>query len=986
MQPHWRRWHGALEHALSGLLIFALPCAMLVLSVLALQTWAPRYAHDAPLRLPMHVLEDSDAQLTAETARTALEHQPQVLLRDTHLAEAPFWFSFSVPPPGLDSPSVVEFPSRHLVRLACWGGRQLDSLGEADRVHQQGRLFDSQAGFGLRLQDLAPGMQVLCQAQLIGPGRLTVQQWDERALRTATRAFERNAGLLEGGIVLLALFVFITALINRNSTYVLFAVWLLINLRMGALSAGWDVQWLGHNVPVDWLIQGRPITLALLYVVTFVLFRSLFREELPKVGFQPLLNLTQWSCALMLVLSVALPYAQFLPLIWLFTAVGSLVLVFFLVRIVVITHSTVAAWYGASIGVTLLASGYEVVAAAFGLQTWIGSVNSVTAALSSSLLATMAIAAQMRQEHRQRVQAQTELEHTYNVIPLGLFTLDPQGHFIAANPALQAALGPAVLVPGRDHWDHYFDDTPWQRLLHSLNAQPVAEFEVRGRTDDPQLSQGRRFLVKASRAGGRIEGSLQDVTERALATERLQFLANHDPLTQVLNRNGVQAELERALQPAGPGQDQALALAYLDLDRFKLINDMFGHSAGDEVLRQVCSRVDEVLQGGMHLGRVGGDEFVILMPNTHLANATLICQDIVNSLGNRPYRVGDLSFQVHGSVGLIEVVRGSSAKDAVSTADRACREAKKKRGSHLVVFERDSCVFQEHEAEIRLAGLLSGSDEIEGLYLEMQPIMSLKEPHHSLNFEVLLRMRDPDGQEVPTTRLITAAENSGRMGVIDRWVLRQTLAWMREQHGKLKHTRFICMNLSGASLNDERFVQDVVRMLEQYADVAPRLCLEITESVALHDLENTRRFIAQVHGFGAKVALDDFGAGYTSFSYLKELRGDLLKIDGGFIVNMNEHPANVAIVEAIVGLARNLGMKTIAEWAEDSATVQTLAEIGVDYVQGFAIARSQPPERLLRMRSSADFVADADLLHYLLLQAWPAPSLFSDPKPGQSTH
>lgn len=168
MQPHWRRWHGALEHALSGLLIFALPCAMLVLSVLALQTWAPRYAHDAPLRLPMHVLEDSDAQLTAETARTALEHQPQVLLRDTHLAEAPFWFSFSVPPPGLDSPSVVEFPSRHLVRLACWGGRQLDSLGEADRVHQQGRLFDSQAGFGLRLQDLAPGMQVLCQAQLIG--------------------------------------------------------------------------------------------------------------------------------------------------------------------------------------------------------------------------------------------------------------------------------------------------------------------------------------------------------------------------------------------------------------------------------------------------------------------------------------------------------------------------------------------------------------------------------------------------------------------------------------------------------------------------------------------------------------------------------------------------------------------------------------------------------------------------------------------------
>ena len=247
-------------------------------------------------------------------------------------------------------------------------------------------------------------------------------------------------------------------------------------------------------------------------------------------------------------------------------------------------------------------------------------------------------------------------------------------------------------------------------------------------------------------------------------------------------------------------------------------------------------------------------------------------------------------------------------------------------------------------------------------------------------------MRDAAGQLVPTPRLITAAENSGRMGMIDRWVLRQTLTWVRENHGRLKHTRFICMNLSGASLNDENFLQDAVQLLQAYADVAPRLCLEITESVALHDLENTRRFIAQVHALGAKVAFDDFGAGYTSFSYLKQLKGDLLKIDGSFIVNMNEHPANVAIVEAIVGLARNLGMRTIAEWAEDSATVQTLAEIGVDYVQGFAIARSQAPERILAARSTADFVGDSGLLQSLVLQAWPVPRPTSGLPPGRAAH
>ena len=240
---------------------------------------------------------------------------------------------------------------------------------------------------------------------------------------------------------------------------------------------------------------------------------------------------------------------------------------------------------------------------------------------------------------------------------------------------------------------------------------------------------------------------------------------------------------------------------------------------------------------------------------------------------------------------------------------------------------------------------------------------------------------------VNTPRLITAAENSGRMGMIDRWVLRQTLAWMREHEGRLQRTRFICINLSGASLNDECFVQDAVQLLQRYADVAPRLCLEITESVALQDLDNTRRFIAQVHSLGAKVALDDFGAGYTSFSYLKELRGDLLKIDGGFIVHMNQHPANVAIVEAIVGLARNLGMKTVAEWAEDGATVQTLAEIGVDYVQGFAIAGAQAPARMLAARSCADFVGDASLLQYLMLQAWSAPAPpGGSSSPGSGAH
>ena len=475
------------------------------------------------------------------------------------------------------------------------------------------------------------------------------------------------------------------------------------------------------------------------------------------------------------------------------------------------------------------------------------------------------------------------------------------------------------------------------------------------------------------------------MTEKSRATEDLQFMANNDALTKVLNRRGIEKVLNHAMRQLADGRP--LALAYLDLDRFKLINDLYGHNAGDEVLQQVCKRVGDMLSTGMQIGRVGGDEFVIVLPDTRIPLATVICQGIVASIGTTPFHIGDKAFHVRGSIGLIEVAADTRIKDAMSTADRACREAKAGAGADsLVIYEKNAPAFLQHEAELQLVERLASSVALEGLYVEMQPIMSLTAPLDSLNFEVLLRMRGPDGKLVPTDRLIAAGESSGHMGQIDRWVLSTTLAWMNLHVARLSRTRFVCMNLSGASLNDETFTRDVFAMLAQNIHIAGHLCLEITESVALHDLENTRRFIDKVRSYGAKVALDDFGAGYTSFSYLKVLSADLLKIDGSFIVNMNSHPANIAIVEAIVSLARNLGMKTIAEWAEDTATVQTLTEIGVDYVQGYAVARPQAPEKILSVSSSAGFIQDDGLMRLVNLMGQPEQDLlqvelFGAPKP-----
>ena len=960
------KWNGYarldLDRTLHCLSAYAVPIVIGIFSILALFTWRHHY-HDLSQGgqlIAFQVLQEADLKQPADALKR-IERQPKIQKYDTQLDETPVWIYFKTQPQLDGMPVTVELPSRHAQDFTCWDPATLGELGKGNRGQVSGAISAVKTGFGLTFDYALEGKAILCRATFIGPARLTMAQWPADELLRSAHEFDRNSGLLDGGLIVLGMFVLITAMINRQSTYLLFAAWLLVNLRMAGQSSGWDTQWLGHTVPPDLLLQIRPITMAIYYLLTVTLFRNLFRDELVRVGHMRLLTIVQYTCLPVVALAIVLPYRIFLPILWLSTGFGSVVLVILMARILMLTRSQVAIWYSASIGVTLFSSLYEVISAAMGIKGFIGSVNFVTAALSSSLLAALAIAAQLRQKHEQWLEAQAELQHTYEAMPIGLFTLDTDGQFLSANPALSAMLGEEQdqVATGHDLWTRFFKKEDWERLHRMVHTQTEGELEIQC----SDCSGGpKRFLVRATLARGKIEGSLQDITARAKATAELHFMANNDPLTKVLNRRGIESALQEALDKLDAGVQ--LSLAYLDLDRFKLINDLYGHPAGDEVLKQVCERINSMLSGEQRIGRVGGDEFVIILPDTPIALASWVCRGIVDSIGMSPYYIGDKAFQVRGSIGLIEVGAGTKIKDAVSTADRACRGAKA--GSDgLVVYEKNAAAFRERESELQLIEQLSTGQAPAGLFLDMQPIMSLKNPHASLNFEVLLRMRDTDGTVIPAGRLIPAAESSGRIGVLDRWVLSTTLAWLNTNYAKLDHTQFVCMNLSGASLNDERFVQDAFEILEKNRHVASLLCLEITESVALHDLANTRRFIDQVRSYGVKTALDDFGAGYTSFTYLKDLPSDVLKIDGNFIVNMNAHPANVAIVEAMVSLAMNLGMKTIAEWAEDAATVQTLVEIGVDYVQGYAVARPQTPESILAADSSASFIKDRELESYV---------------------
>ncbi|RPH63923.1 MAG: EAL domain-containing protein, partial [Burkholderiales bacterium] len=279
--------------------------------------------------------------------------------------------------------------------------------------------------------------------------------------------------------------------------------------------------------------------------------------------------------------------------------------------------------------------------------------------------------------------------------------------------------------------------------------------------------------------------------------------------------------------------------------------------------------------------------------------------------------------------------------------DAACTEAKKGRSGRIVAAESSSEHLARYRAEIALGAQLRSSLPTGRMSVHAQPIVPLKGDPRVLSYEVLLRERDERGQIMPPTRLIAAAERHGAMSAIDRFMLERTLQHLDQHRRHADALGFVTVNLSGISLNDDHFLADAHALLAQHSAVASKICLEITESVALYDIRNTRRFVDRMHSLGVRIALDDFGAGYSSFAYLRELPATLVKIDGQFTLGIDRHPKNQVIVRGIRRLTEELGMACLAEWVEDVAALESLLELDLDYAQGFVFSKAQPIETWL---------------------------------------
>jgi diguanylate cyclase (GGDEF)-like protein/PAS domain S-box-containing protein len=432
-----------------------------------------------------------------------------------------------------------------------------------------------------------------------------------------------------------------------------------------------------------------------------------------------------------------------------------------------------------------------------------------------------------------------------------------------------------------------------------------------------------------------------DVSKEARLFRQLSYQASHDALTGLINRREFENRLVAALDNACGRNGHAHALLYFDLDQFKVVNDTFGHTAGDELLRQVSELVQLNIRSTDVLARLGGDEFGILLERCTEERAIEVAEAIRNAVEAFRFTWQDACTSIRCSIGVVMVNKDSaSVASVLSSADVACYSAKDM-GRNQVHLYQDSDASVRHE-EMKWVSRITSAVEENRFELFYQPIIGIgsKAVGARGHYELLLRMRGEHGEIVGPDQFIPAAERYNLMSMLDRWVIREALSQLADRSHDSEQARFtLAINLSGTSLSEDRFLEFVIDELKRQRLPQGAICFEITETAAISNLPRVIHFMQTLRKLGCKFSLDDFGSGLSSFTYLKNLPVDYLKIDGQFIRNVAEDAVDESMVRAINQVGRAMGIATIAERVESKKVLDKLGDLGIEFAQGFFIAR-----------------------------------------------
>lgn len=568
---------------------------------------------------------------------------------------------------------------------------------------------------------------------------------------------------------------------------------------------------------------------------------------------------------------------------------------------------------------------------------------------------------QRRKQAEVRFQQEKERQYvTLQAINDGLVTTDIDGHVDYINPAGESltgwqngsAIGQHYLVVCK-RLDKYSSETLTDLLTLCLREGAAAHL------DDAVLTHedGQEFNINISLAPlrdskGQTTGAaliLNDLTEVMGIARQLGYQASHDMLTGLVNRREFERLLESAIR-AVRNSDARYVMLYIDLDRFKLINDSCGHRAGDELLIGLAAQIKQQVPGPDIVARLGGDEFGVLLSDCSLSEAVAIAEKLQQMLREFHFSWQDKNFDIGASIGVVPIDKNMRRfTDVMTAADIACYVAKDLGRNRLHVYSTDDKEVEHHHGEMVWVHRITQAFEDGRFFLYAQPIVAQAnwtgEPSH---YEILIRMQSPEGELISPMSFIPGAETYNLMPTIDRWVLRTALGYLREAQGPADRPPINCtINLSGQSLNDEHFLAFVIEQFHELDVIPDCICFEITETAAISNLGRAMHFIERLRRIGCRFALDDFGAGVSSLTYLKNLNIDYLKIDGSFIRGLVHDVVDYTMVESINQIAHVMGLQTIAEFVESEAIIEALKNLQVDYLQGYAIGRPIPLQEVL---------------------------------------
>ncbi len=537
----------------------------------------------------------------------------------------------------------------------------------------------------------------------------------------------------------------------------------------------------------------------------------------------------------------------------------------------------------------------------------------------------------------------------------GIFVLCDERKFLVANRTMAEWLGESEArltahnqrVPITDFLGPESSQKIFDVHFQQALAGKGARFECpihppNGRPRWVEISMNR----VAVGSGDMVIAVVRDISEQKLVQLRLEQQALRDDLTGLLNRRSFMRQLDQLVQSAVV-DGRKHVLICLDLDQFKLINDTCGHSAGDELLQRATMLLKSSVRHNDTVYRLGGDEFAVLLNDCGLPEAMEITRNMQLAFSTARFVWQDRAFELAASIGVTEI--GKTANDSLSVlmqADAACYAAKES-GRNQVISYADGGHFTRIRSEMDWVSAITRAIDQDRFRLYFQKIVPTVQMAENITHrEILLRMVDATGQIVTPTKFMTAAIKYNMMTAIDRWVIRQVFAAKGPQW-RLSERRdgvneFTAINLSGASLNDDSFYEFLQHQIREH-DVPPHaVCFEITESVAVNDLDRASRFMTEFRKLGFRFALDDFGSGISSFSYLKALPIDFIKIDGNLVREVAQSSLDYRIIESIAYVAREMGVQTIAEHVENTQIRDCLTAIGIDYAQGYAIHCPEP--------------------------------------------